>query len=165
MKVIENVWPEWKVEEIIGKGSYGAVFRCVDTKGNRSAVKVISVPQNDSEIKPRTSEKMTSEQIKEYYKDIADDMVKEIEILKALKGTKNIVEIYEAEVVEKEDGIGWYILIRMELLTVFDTYSKKRNNRYEKAFGILWKSKQLAGACRRHGGDPFDRIAGGMDAC
>lgn len=126
MKVIENVWSEWKVEEIIGKGSYGAVFRCVDTKGNRSAVKVISVPQNDSEIKPRTSEKMTSEQIKEYYKDIADDMVKEIEILKALKGTKNIVEIYEAEVVEKEDGIGWHILIRMELLTDFATYSKNK---------------------------------------
>lgn len=126
MKVIENVWPEWKVEEIIGKGSYGAVFRCVDTEGNKSAVKVISVPQNDNEIKPTTSEKMTSEQMKEYYKDIADDMVKEIELLKALKGTKNIVEIYEAEVVEKEDGIGWYILIRMELLTDFATYSKKK---------------------------------------
>ena len=126
MKVIENVWPEWKVEEIIGKGSYGAVYRCVDMGGNRSAVKVISVPQSHSEIKPTTSEKMTSEQMKEYYKDIADDMIKEIEILKALKGTKNIVEIYEAEVVEKEDGIGWYILIRMELLTDFTTYSKNK---------------------------------------
>lgn len=126
MEVIENVWPEWKVEEIIGKGSYGAVFRCIDEEGNNSAVKVISVPQNDGEIKLTTSEKMTSEQMKEYYRDIADDMIKEIEILKALKGIKNIVEIYEAEVVEKEDGIGWYILIRMELLTDFATYSKNK---------------------------------------
>ena len=129
MKTICKVWNEWNVEKEIGRGSYGTVYKCFkEVNGAReySAIKVISVPQNEYELSEVSLEKMTHEQSKAYYKDIADDLVKEIEILKALKGTKNIVEIYDAEIVEKEDGIGWYILIRMELLTDFNTYSSDK---------------------------------------
>ena len=129
MKIIEKIWEEWKVSEEIGKGSYGTVYKCLKEENGvkeYSAIKVISVPQNEYQISEVALEKMSSEQSKEYYKDIADELVKEIEILRTLKGTKNIVEIYDAEVVEKEDGIGWYILIRMELLTDFNTYSNNK---------------------------------------
>ncbi len=129
MKTISEVWPEWNIEKEIGRGSYGTVYKCSkETSGIKeySAIKVIAVPQSEYEMTELVSEKMTNEQSKAYYKDIDDDLVKEIEILKALKGTKNIVEIYDAEVVEKEDGIGWYILIRMELLTDFNTYSSDK---------------------------------------
>ncbi len=129
METISKVWPEWKVEKEIGRGSYGTVYKCSKEENGfmeYSAVKVISIPQSEYEMSEIVSEKMNHEQSKSYYKDIADDLVKEIEILKTLKGTKNIVGIYDAEVVEKEDGIGWYILIRMELLTDFNTYSSAK---------------------------------------
>ena len=129
MKVIEKIWEGWKAEEEIGRGSYGTVYKCVKEENGvkeYSAIKVISVPQNEYETSEIAFKKMNDDQTKEYYKDIADDLVKEIEILKALKGTKNIVEIYDAEVVEKEDGIGWYILIRMELLTAFNSYASDK---------------------------------------
>lgn len=129
MNTISKVWPEWKVEKEIGRGSHGTVYKCFkEENGGKeySAVKVISVPQSEYEMSDVISEKMTNDQSKAYYKDIAYDLFKEIEILKALKGTKNIVEIYDAEIVEKDDGIGWYILIRMELLTDFNTYSSDK---------------------------------------
>lgn len=122
MQMIKTIWPEWKVEKEIGQGSYGTVYKCVNETKEYCAIKVISIPQNEHEMSEVISEKMSVEQSREYYKDIADDLIKEIEILKALKGTKNIVEIYDAQIIEKEDGIGWNILIRMELLTDFNTY-------------------------------------------
>lgn len=122
MQIINRIWPEWKVEKEIGQGSYGTVYKCVNETKEYCAMKVISIPQNEHEMSEVISEKMSVEQSREYYKDIADDLIKEIEILKALKGTKNIVEIYDAQIIEKEDGIGWNILIRMELLTDFNTY-------------------------------------------
>ncbi|MBQ1995093.1 MAG: serine/threonine protein kinase [Clostridia bacterium] len=129
MKTICKVWNDWKIEKEIGRGSYGTVYRCFkieDGIKEYAAIKVISVPQNDYELNDIISEKMSEEQTRVYYKDIANELIKEIEILKALKGTKNIVEIYDAEIIEKEDGIGWNILIRMELLTDFKTYSSDK---------------------------------------
>ena len=129
MYTLEKVWPEWKVVKEIGRGSYGVVYKCVKEEKNRkkyAAIKVISVPRDEFEMEDVVSERMTQEQSKAYYKDIADDLLKEIEILKSLKGTKNIVEIYDAKVVEKEDGIGWNIFISMEMLTDFTTYASDK---------------------------------------
>ena len=129
MYTLEKVWPEWKIVKEIGRGSYGVVYKCVKEEKNSkqyAAIKVISVPRDEFEMEDVVSEKMTHEQSKAYYKDIADDLLKEIEILKSLKGTKNIVEIYDAKVVEKEDGIGWNIFISMEMLTDFTSYASDK---------------------------------------
>lgn len=124
MKVIEKVWKELKTVKEIGRGAYGNVYKCVDTDTqDYYAVKVISVPSANEGITELSSEKLSREETQAYYKEIADDLVKEIEILKSLKGTENIVEIYDARIIEKEYGIGWHILIKMELLTEFKKYS------------------------------------------
>ena len=70
-----------------------------------SAVKVISIPQSEHEMSEIVSEKMTNEQSKAYYKDIADDLVKEIEILKALKGVKNIVVAHRGGFIGAETAL------------------------------------------------------------
>ena len=126
---IEQVWPEWQVDRLIGKGSYGEVYRCfkVGDEGKEyAAVKVISVPQDDYDADSIGSEGMTGEQSREYYKDITDNFINEIKILEALKDEKHIVNIQDSRVVEKEDGIGWQIFIRMELLTDFNTYASDK---------------------------------------
>ena len=127
MKVIEKVWSDLKLEKEIGRGAYGNVYRCIDAvTGEYSAVKVISVPSSENGLVEYGTDKLSHEETQSYYKEIADDLVKEIEILKSLKGTDNIVEIYDAKTVEKEHGVGWYILIKMELLTEFKTYSANK---------------------------------------
>ena len=48
---METIWPGWTVEERIGAGSYGQVYRVSRTVGNRkyySAVKVITIPQSET---------------------------------------------------------------------------------------------------------------------
>ena len=128
MKVIEKIWSELKIEKEIGRGAYGNVYRCVDTKTDEySAVKVISVPSAENGLVEYGTDKLSHEETQAYYKEIADDLVKEIEILKSLKGTDNIVEIYDAKIAEKEHGVGWYILIKMELLTEFKAYCAKKD--------------------------------------
>lgn len=119
---INQVWPDWQVEEAIGQGSYGTVYKCVNGEGKYSAIKVISVPQNELELKSGVTAGMTDEQQRSYYKEIIDDFVNEINLLEELKGAPNIVGIEDSLVVEKPVGIGWQIFIRMELLNDFQSY-------------------------------------------
>ena len=134
---IEQIWPEWKVEKAIGQGSYGTVYKCVCNENGTekySAIKVISVPQNDAEYGVSTSDGLTN--AKEDYKEIVDEFAKEIKILESLKGNKNIVSIEDSKVIEKEDGIGWQIFIRMELLTDFNTYTSQKKLEREDIFKL-----------------------------
>lgn len=124
---IEDVWQEWIVEKKIGRGSYGTVYKCFkEENGERiyAAIKVISVPGDDVELQSNGSlEHMTAEQSKTYYKEIVDGFVREISILESLKGHPNIVRVDDSVIAEDENGIGWHLFIRMELLTDFNTYS------------------------------------------
>lgn len=122
---LEKVWPQWKVEKVIGKGSYGTVYKCFSEEGGKkeySAIKVISVPSDDAELAFANTEGMSEEQTKIYFKDIADGFLSEVKILETLKGCENIISIYDSAIVEKSGSIGWDIYIRMELLTDFAAY-------------------------------------------
>ena len=126
---IEQIWQGLTTEKVIGKGSYGTVYRCFrENNGEKtySAVKVISIPQTGEEYYGYNTEGMTIEQTKEYYRDIVDDFANEIKILESLKGNKNIVEIRNYKVIEKTEEIGWEIFIEMELLTDFNTYASDK---------------------------------------
>lgn len=121
---IEQVWPDWKTEDELGNGSFGTVYKCsreTESGTEYCAVKVVDVPREgetlDSEIASMDKEKR-----KDYFKEITDDCITEIKILESLKNSKNIVNIFDSRVVEKENGIGWQIFIRMELLTDMNTY-------------------------------------------
>ena len=51
---MKTFWPDWTVEKEIGAGAYGHVYkvsRRVGAKTFYSAVKVIRIPQSDSEVK------------------------------------------------------------------------------------------------------------------
>lgn len=126
---IEQIWQDLITEKVIGKGSYGTVYKCYrENNGEKeySAVKVITIPQTGEEYYGYNTEGMTIEQTKEYYRDIVDDFANEIKILESLKGNKNIVEIKNYEVIEKTEEIGWEIFIEMELLTDFNTYASDK---------------------------------------
>lgn len=123
--VLKNAWPEWQAEEQIGKGSYGTVYKAVRRDHNvesYAAIKVISIPSDKSEIDLLRSEGFDMNASKSYFEGIVNDFVGEIQLMESLKGIQNIVSVEDYKVVEKNDGIGWDIYIRMELLTPFNTY-------------------------------------------
>ena len=123
------VWPEWEIEQQLGRGSYGVVYKAVRRDSNvvsHSAIKVISVPFDKAEIDSLRAEGLDDVATKSFFKNIVDDFVSEIQLMESLKGTQNIVTVEDYKVVEKTNDIGWEIYIRMELLTPFNFYARDR---------------------------------------
>ena len=122
---LKSFWPEWQIIKQIGRGSYGVVYEAIRTDHNiesHAAIKVITIPQNESEIDSLRSEGYTAEATKTYLQQVVNDFVREIQIMESFKGVQNIVSVEDYKVVEHQDGIGWDIFIRMELLTPLITY-------------------------------------------
>jgi serine/threonine protein kinase len=121
--MLENgtvVFDHWVVEDKIGSGAFGTVYKIKREeygKEYRSALKVITIPPENSDILNLKSEGMTKEEISAYYSDIALSFMEEIKLLEELKGNSNIVS-YEDHIIQRsEDGMEYTIMIKMELLT------------------------------------------------
>lgn len=115
-----NTWPGWECACKLGKGAFGNVYeikRIESGKIYRAALKVITVPQDQSEVQNAYSEGMTEENVTTYFESVVNDFTKEFALMDELKGYTNIVSYEDHMVVKHENGIGWDILIRMELLT------------------------------------------------
>lgn len=123
--ILSNIWPEWQIVKRIGKGSFGIVYEAVRTDHSvesRAAIKVISIPQDESEIDSLRSEGLSQDATRTYLQGVVNDFVSEIQLMESFKGVQNIVSVEDYKVVEKTEEIGWDIYIRMELLTPFSSY-------------------------------------------
>ena len=116
----EPIFGSWYLSRSIGKGSFGKVFEITREEYGttyRAALKVISVPQDDEDIKSRMTDGSDLKTISEYYEGILKDIINENELMAKLKGNSNIVSYEDHQIIPHEDGIGYDIFIRMELLT------------------------------------------------
>ena len=117
---VGDTWKEWTVEQFIGEGSFGKVYKIIREEFGQtyeSALKVIRVPQNRSEVDSMRSEGMSEASVTDYYRSVVEDIVSEFALMSRLRGNSNIVSYEDHQVVELEDEFGWEIYIRMELLT------------------------------------------------
>ncbi len=122
---ITAVWPEWEPVRLLGEGSFGRVYEVVRNQHGieeRAAVKVIAIPSNYAEVNSLRSEGMSDREITNYYSGLVKEFTTEIAMMSRLKGYHNIVSYEDYAVVERRDGWGWDILIRMELLTSLPLY-------------------------------------------
>ena len=114
-----QVLGDWNIVSCLGEGSYGKVFEIERSEFGqtyRAALKVITVPQSSAEVRSVISEGMSVSQAEAYFHGIVEELMHEFSIMFKLKGTANIVSCEDLRVLEHPDGIGWDILIRMELL-------------------------------------------------
>ena len=114
-----QVLGDWNIVSCLGEGSYGKVFaieRSEFGQTYRAALKVITVPQSSAEVRSVISEGMSVSQAEAYFHGIVEELMHEFSIMFKLKGTANVVSCEDLRVLEHPDGIGWDILIRMELL-------------------------------------------------
>ena len=117
----ENIrFPGWEVVRKIGEGSFGGVYEIhrtlPDGRVEKAALKKLTVPKDDSEIRELYSQSFSKENITAHYKDQMQGLVNEYTLTQELNGCRNVVACHEVQCVQHADGIGWDIYIRMELL-------------------------------------------------
>ena len=81
MDSINQIWPKWHTQELIGKGAFGEVYKVKREELGEtfySAVKVIRIPRDTEEIKELMDEGHTSQSIRYYYESIAKGLMNEI---------------------------------------------------------------------------------------
>ena len=113
-------WPGWETVRLIGRGSFGAVYeirRQLFRETEKAALKVISIPQNGSDIEEMYNEGYDDESITEAFQSHLESIVAEYSLMKKLNGCSNIVSCDDVRYIQHEDGIGWDVYIKMELLT------------------------------------------------
>ena len=124
-------WPGWETVRLIGRGSFGAVYEIKrDVFGDleKCALKHISVPQADGEIREMLSEGLDEESITQSFSEQAKDIVKEYKMMSRLNDCPNVVTCHDVNFIQKDSGYGWDIYIRMELLTPFmDLLSQRKD--------------------------------------
>ena len=124
MIALPESWSDWKLTRMIGEGAFAVVYEAQrrDDPSIRAAIKIISIPQDPSEIQELVSQGYNLSQTKDYFNQTVDEFIHEVKIMEFFKGTQNIVSIEDYRIEPQENDVGSHIFIRMELLTSLDNY-------------------------------------------
>ena len=130
LKRYESLLGSWTGDRLLGEGSFGKVYKLKKTdfgKDYYSALKIITIPQSKSEISNLKSEGMDEKSIKAHFEQFAQDVVSEFDLMSKLRGNSNIVSYEDHMIMPHDDGFGYDILIRMELLTSLVSLLEEKN--------------------------------------
>ena len=118
-------WQDWKIVRDLGGGRNEKVYeikRCgeespfvIPDQVNKAALKIISIPKSEYEIKCKSNSYDEKSSIA-HYEDEIQKYVQKYERIKQLEGDLNIVNCYDVAVVPHENGIGGDIFIQMEFI-------------------------------------------------
>ena len=113
-------FPGWEVVRKIGEGSFGGVYEIHRTlpggRVEKCALKKLTIPKDNGEIEELYSRSFSADSITAHYKNRMEELVNEYGIMQSLNNCSNTVTCYDIRYVQHDDGIGWDIYIRMELL-------------------------------------------------
>jgi len=124
-----SAWPEWKITEKIGEGSFGKVYKAQRTERGKSfysAIKIINIPGSQSELNSVRSETGDDQSARQYFQNLVEECIQEISTMEYFRGNSYIVSVEDFKVMEYLDAIGWEISIRMEYLTSFMDYCAEK---------------------------------------
>ena len=113
-------WPGWETGNRIGHGAFSTVYEIHREQYGfieRAALKVITIPNNEEEIDLLRVEGLDDDSITTKFKEKIDDIAKEYRLMIGLKGCINVVHCDDILVVKFDEGLGWRIYLKMELLT------------------------------------------------
>ena len=113
-------FPGWEVVRKIGEGSFGGVYEIHRTlpggRVEKCALKKLTIPKDNGEIEELYSHSFGADSITAHYKNRMEELVNEYGIMQSLNNCPNTVTCYDIRYIQHDDGIGWDIYIRMELL-------------------------------------------------
>lgn len=116
----EIAWPGWEVVRRIGSGSFGTVYEIQrDLYGDieKSALKVITIPHNEDEVDYLRCSGLDDASITRTFHQQVGDIAREYKLMAQLRENPNVVRCDDFRDIQHDDGLGWDIYIKMELLT------------------------------------------------
>ncbi len=145
-----TVFGHWNISEYIGSGSFGKVFKIErDDFGHySSALKVISIPAESDETYRQIRDGKSPEELIRKYDDIQASVVQEFISMAAMVNVPTIVRYEDHVVVPMDDGIGRYVLIRMELLTPYKSYRTSAKEQGFREERVVKMAKDICTALR-----------------
>ena len=111
IKQYEPLWGSWYVDGLLGEGSFGKVYRVHKEEFGRTyraAVKMISIPQSEADLRQAQSEGLDPASARSYFHAFVTDIVQEIDLMSAFRGNSNIVSLEDHRVIERggRDRVG-----------------------------------------------------------
>jgi len=118
LSIITKEYSNWIIDpKPSGKGSYGVVFQMTSQDSSeKRALKVISIPHDDSEIEERRNSGFSDEEIFNSYFLVKDKVLDEIINVIQLRDNENVVRIYGHREITRKGQLGWIICFDMEFL-------------------------------------------------
>lgn len=147
-----SAWPEWKIVEKIGEGSFGQVYKAQRTERGKSfysAIKIINIPGSQSELNSVRSETGNDQAAREYFQNLVEECIQEIGTMEYFRGNSYIVSVEDFKVMEYLDAIGWEISIRMEYLTSFLDYCAEKQLQEKEVIQMGLDLSKALGYCRK----------------
>lgn len=148
-----NQWPGWETVGIIGHGGFGKVYeieRTLFQTKEKAALKVISIPTNETEIQELYQEGYDEESITAVMNSQLENIVNEYSLMRTMGGSANIVNCDDVRFVQQDNGLGWDIFIKMELLCPLMKWMPQKVSEQT----VIKLGKDLCNAlilCKKHG--------------
>lgn len=149
----EVVLNDWRLVRLLGEGSYGKVYEANREDYGavyKSAIKIITIPKSQREIATARSMGLDGESMTAYFHSFVERVAKECALMSQLKGTAHVVSYEDHRTIPHEDGMGWDIIIRMELLTPFSNYTLTHKMRQSDVIKLGMDICQALELCQRH---------------
>ena len=98
----------------------------------KAVLKAITIPASQSEVRSVMDGGTDAAEAHGYFEGCVRELVEKIALVRKLRGN-HVVSYEDHQVIEHQDGVGWDILIQMELLTPLNSYiqEKKAMSRQE----------------------------------
>ena len=120
----------WVIMSEIGKGRFGKVYVVghEDDHSITAALKVITVPQDEAEVRMAANEGMDYSELSQHFYGMVQEIENEFKLQFKVKGSGHVVAYEDHKIEAHKDQfgrelLGWDILIRMELLTPLLTWA------------------------------------------
>ena len=113
-------WPGWDTVHRIGSGGFGTVYeiqRDVYGRQEKAALKVITIPHSEDEVDYLRCTGLTDANITQTLHKQVADIAREYNLMVEMRDNPNVVRCDDFRDIQHEDGLGWDIYIKMELLT------------------------------------------------
>lgn len=141
----------WYLDDIIGEGSSGTVYKITDNAGNDCALKVIPITLDDGTNTLATKE-LDPAFVEAYLEEMTNEILSEVNVMQKLRHNAGIVSYHEYDIIKTPDSSARFLLIKMDLLKPLNKVLRMRDLEFSKKEVAAMGADLLASLseCRKH---------------